>query len=61
MNKKPRFKSLRQLKTGHPGKKRTTAVRGTQFRDSKYIVWERKINGQWVTDGRLTLSAGRGL
>ena len=55
MNKKPRFAKLRHLKTGHPGKKRITAVRGVQFMDSKYIVWERKIDGQWVTDGRLTL------
>ena len=56
MNKKLRFLPLRQLKTGHPRKKNITTVRGVQFKDSKYIVWETKINGQWVTHGYLTLT-----
>ena len=55
MNKKARFANLRKLKTGHPNKNAIIAVRGTQFMDSKYIVWERKTTTGWVTDGRLTL------
>ena len=59
MNKKLRFIPLRQLKTGHPNKKRITAVRGVQFKDSKYIVWEYKTTSGWVTHGLLTLSRAK--
>ena len=55
MNKKPRFLNLRLERAGHPNKKAIVAVRGTQFMDSKYIVWERKTTTGWVTDGLLTL------
>ena len=56
MNKKPRFLPLRQLKAGHPNKKKITAIRGVQFKDSPYIVWEYKTTTSWVTHGLLTLA-----
>ena len=55
MNKKPRFANLRHLKTGHPSKKTITVVRGVQYKNTDYIVWEVQTANGWITDGRLTL------